>query len=47
VGLTGVLGFLFAVKYQKVFVVAMFTSLSPVITLALGWIVLKEPISLA
>ncbi|MBU0970791.1 MAG: DMT family transporter [Proteobacteria bacterium] len=46
VGLTGALGFLFAVKYQKVSVVAMFTSLSPVITLTLGWLVLKEPITL-
>ncbi|WP_157237783.1 DMT family transporter [Desulfobacter curvatus] len=46
VGFTGALGFLFAVKYQKVSVVAMFTALSPVITLALGWIVLKEPITL-
>ena len=46
VGLTGALGFLFAVKNQKVSVVAMFTSLSPVITLILGWLVLKEPITL-
>ncbi|BBO82556.1 hypothetical protein DSCO28_31220 [Desulfosarcina ovata subsp. sediminis] len=45
-GLTGALGFLFAVKSGKVSVVAMFTSLSPVITLALGWLVLKEPITL-
>ena len=46
VGFTGALGFLFAVKYQKVSVIAMFTSLSPVITLTLGWLLLKEPITL-
>ena len=46
VGLTGALGFLFAVKSGKVSVVAMFTSLSPVITLTLAWLVLKEPITL-
>ena len=45
-GLIGALGFLMAVKYQKVSVVALFTSLSPVITLALGWLILKEPITL-
>ncbi len=46
IGLTGALCFLFAVKSGKVSVVAMFTSLSPVITVALGWLVLKEPLTL-
>lgn len=46
VGLTGALGFLFAVKSGKVSVVAMFTSLSPVITVTLGLMVLKEPMTL-
>ena len=45
-GLTGALGFLFAVKSGKVAVVAMFTAMSPIITIALGWLVLKEPITL-
>lgn len=45
-GLTGALGFLFAVKSGKVSVVAMFTALSPLITIALGVLVLKEPITL-
>ena len=46
VGLTGALGFLFAVKSGKVSVVAMFTALSPVITVALGCLLLKEPLTL-
>ena len=46
VGLTGALGFLFAVKSGKVSVVSMFTSLSPLITVTLGYLVLKEPITL-
>ena len=45
-GLTGALGFLFAVKSGKVSVVAMFTALSPLITITLGVLVLKEPITL-
>ena len=45
-GLTGALCFLFAVKSGKVSVVAMFTSLSPVITIILGCLLLKEPLSL-
>ncbi len=45
-GLTGALGFLFAVKTGKVSVVAMFTSLSPLITITLGWFILKEPLTL-
>lgn len=44
-GLTGALGFLFAVKSGKVSVVAMFTALSPVITVALGYLLLKEPVT--
>ena len=46
IGLTGALCFLFAVKSGKVSVVAMFTALSPVITIALGYLVLKEPVTL-
>ena len=46
IGLTGCLGFLFAVKSGKVSVVAMFTALSPVITVALGCLILKEPLTL-
>ncbi|MBI9079881.1 MAG: DMT family transporter [Pseudodesulfovibrio sp.] len=46
VGLTGCLGFLFAVKSGKVSIVAMFTSLAPVITLVLSYFILKEPLSL-
>lgn len=46
IGLTGALCFLFAVKSGKVSVVAMFTALSPVITVALGCLVLKEPLTL-
>ncbi|VFQ45903.1 EamA family transporter [Desulfoluna butyratoxydans] len=46
IGLTGALGFLFAVKSGKVAVVAMFTSMSPIITVALGCLVLKEPVTL-
>ncbi|SCX89678.1 EamA family transporter [Desulfoluna spongiiphila] len=45
IGLTGALGFLFAVKSGKVAVVAMFTSMSPIITVALGCLVLKEPVT--
>ena len=44
--LTGALFFLFAVKSGKVSVVAMFTALSPVITIALGCLILKEPLTL-
>ena len=46
IGLTGALCFLFAVKSGKVSVVAMFTALSPVITITLGYFALKEPLSL-
>ncbi len=45
-GLTGALGFLFAVKSGKVSVVAMFCSLSPLITIALGCLILKEPLTI-
>ena len=46
IGLTGALCFLFAVKSGRVTVVAMLTALSPVITVTLGWLVLKEPLHL-
>ena len=45
-GMAGGLAFLFAVRSGKVSVVAMFTSLSPLITIALGYFVLKESITL-
>ncbi len=45
-GIAGALGFLFAVKSGKVSVVSMFTALSPLITVALGYLLLKEPITL-
>lgn len=45
IGLTGALGFLFAVKSGKVSVVAMFTALSPLITVTLGCLLLKEPLT--
>ncbi len=44
-GIAGGLGFLFAVKSGKVSVVAMFTSLSPLITIVLGYLVLNESIT--
>ena len=46
IGLTGALGFLFAIKSGKVAVVAMFTSMSPIITVALACLVLKEPVTI-
>lgn len=45
-GMAGGLGFLFAVRSGKVSVVAMFTALSPLITIALGYFVLNESITL-
>jgi len=45
-GMTGALGFLFAVKSGKVSIVAMFTAMSPVITILLAYFLLKEPITL-
>lgn len=45
-GIGGALGFLFAVKSGKVAIVAMLTALYPVLTILLGYIFLKEPISL-
>ena len=45
-GITGALGFLFAVKSGKVSVVAMFTAMSPVITILLAHFLLKESITL-
>jgi transporter family protein len=44
-GITGALGFLFAVKSGKVSIVAVFTAMSPVITILLAYFFLKEPIS--
>ncbi len=44
-GITGALGFLFAVKSGKVTIVAMFTAMSPVITILLAYLILKEPIT--
>lgn len=45
-GIAGALGFLFAVKSGKVSVVAMFTAMYPLVTLLLGYLILKEPITL-
>jgi len=45
-GITGALGFLFAVKMGKVSVVAMFTAMSPVLTIVLAHFFLKESITL-
>jgi transporter family protein len=44
-GITGALGFLFAIKSGKVSVVAMFTAMSPVVTVVLAFLLLKEPIT--
>lgn len=46
IGFTGALCFLIAVKSGKVSVVAMFTALSPVLTVTLGWLILKESLTL-
>ena len=46
VGMVGALGFLFAVKSGKVSVVALFTGMSPVVTILLAYFLLKEPITL-
>ncbi len=46
IGLTGALGFLYAVKFGKVSVVAMFTALSPLVTIALGCLLLKEALTI-
>jgi transporter family protein len=45
-GISGALGFLFAVKSGKVSIVAMFTAMSPVVTILLAYFFLKEPITL-
>jgi transporter family protein len=45
-GISGALGFLFAVKSGKVSIVAMFTAMSPVLTIFLAYIFLREPITL-
>ncbi|MFW5489481.1 MAG: EamA family transporter [Desulfovibrio sp.] len=44
-GMVGALGFLYAVKLGKVSVVAMFTALSPVVTVLLGVLLLKEALT--
>jgi transporter family protein len=45
-GMIGALGFLHAVKLGKVSVIAMFTALSPVVTVLLGCLLLKEALTL-
>ena len=45
-GTVGALGFLIAVKSGKVSVVALFTGMSPVVTILLAYFLLKEPITL-
>jgi len=42
----GALGFLFAVKSGKVSNVVMFTAMSPILTILLAYLLLKEPITL-
>lgn len=44
-GIGGALGFLFAIKTAKVSVLSMFVSMSPVITIALAFFLLKEPVT--
>ena len=46
VGMTGALGFLFAVRVGKVSVVVMLTAMYPLVTLLLAHFLLKEPITL-
>ena len=46
IGMVGALAFLFAVKSGKVSVVAMFTAMSPVVTILLAHFFLSEPITL-
>lgn len=46
VGMIGALGFLLAVRSGKVSVVAMFTAMSPVVTIVLAHLLLNEPITL-
>jgi transporter family protein len=45
-GISGALGFLFAVKSGKVATVAMFTAMCPLVTISLAYFFLKEPITL-
>ncbi len=45
-GMIGALGFLFAVKSGKVSNVVMFTAMSPILTILLAYLLLKEPITL-
>jgi len=45
-GMTGALGFLFAVKSGKVSIVAMSTAMSPIITIIIAYFLLEEPITL-
>jgi transporter family protein len=46
IGMIGALGFLFAVKSGKVSNVVMFTAMSPILTILLAYLLLKEPITL-
>jgi len=45
VGMVGALGFLMALKSGKVSVVALFTGMSPVVTILLAHFLLSEPIT--
>ena len=45
-GISGALGFLFAVKSGKVTTVAMFTAMCPIVTISLAHFLLKEPITI-
>jgi transporter family protein len=46
VGISGALGFLYAIRTGKVSVVSLFVAMSPIITIALAFYFLKEPITL-
>jgi transporter family protein len=45
-GILGALGFLLAVTDGKVSIVAVLSSLYPIVTIGLAWWILKEPVSL-
>jgi transporter family protein len=45
VGMLGALTFLVALRTGKVSLVAMFTALSPIITISLAYFILREPIT--
>lgn len=46
VGMTGALAFLYAVRSGRVSIVAMYTALSPVLTITLAYFILKEAVTL-